>query len=293
MSYVAVIVNPISGNKDKDELIAHLSTLPRHKILRTEHPGHATELARRAAAEGAVAVVAAGGDGTVHETAIGLIGGNVPLGIIPLGSGNGLARHLKLPMNPYRAHELILRGHVTRCDHAEVNGLPFFCTMGIGFDAEVSHRFARSGKRGPLTYVKSVIEEIRNYKPRRYTLQLPDSTLERNALLVTVANAAQYGNNARIAPGALMTDAKLNVTLIRAGDPFNTLRAAIELFTGTLRWNPLVETFATTHLTISSPEAEEHPHIHLDGEPMELTLPLTIAVHPGTLPIITPEGEEV
>lgn len=296
MSHIAIIVNPISGTKGKDAILKYLQSQPEHKICMTEGPGHATLLARREREAGAGAVVAVGGDGTVRETAIGLIGGDVPLGIIPMGSGNGLARHLGVPMDPFKAHELIMGGHVTRCDHAEVNGMPFFCTMGIGFDAEVSHRFAAAPKRGLLTYVKSVIREIHHYHPRTYRLQMADEAIERRAMLVTVANAAQYGNNAIIAPGALMTDGLLNVTLMRAGDPFNTLRAAIELFTGTLRRNPLIESFATPSVTITMPDSDPaavHPHIHLDGEPMTLTFPINVSVMSASLPILTPADRPI
>ncbi len=292
---IIVIVNPISGTKDKENIVETLRHNPLCQVMLTEGPGDAVRFAKMAARTGARAVIAVGGDGTVRETALGLLGSDTPLGIIPAGSGNGLARHLGIPLNPSQALEVLGKCHVVRCDYGLALGRPFFCTMGVGFDAEVSDCFARSARRGPISYVKSVLSVYHSYKAEDYRITLPDRVIERRAMLVTVANAAQYGNNAMIAPDASVTDGMLDVTILLDGNRIHTIEAALQLFTGRVYRNPLVETFRVSHLTIEriSAPADSLITAHLDGEPTRLPNRIDVGLRCASLPIITLPGRKV
>ncbi len=161
-----LIINPISGlgSKETFEPLVRKTLEPIGYEVKTVYTcarGDATRLARQAVKEGYYGVLAAGGDGTVNETARALCHTDTILGIIPCGSGNGLARHLGIPIDPASAVRIIAEGHVTESDFGAVNGRPFFCTFGVGFDAAVSSNFARQHRRGPLTYIRSTIAEYR------------------------------------------------------------------------------------------------------------------------------------
>lgn len=281
---VLVIVNPISGTKGKEKIIEYFHRTPAYTVAYTGEAGDATRLAADAAAADVSAVIAVGGDGTVREVAMGLLGGDIPLGIIPSGSGNGLARHLGIPLDYPKAMEIITREHIVRCDCGMVGDSPFFCTMGVGFDAVVSHMFAESDRRGPVSYAQAVLKCYNGYQPEEYRLIFPDKTIERRAFLLTVANAAQYGNNARIAPEASVTDGLLDVTVLLAGDHLHTVEACLQMFAGGLRRNPLIETYRTPSVRIERASAG---YAHLDGEPLTLPATLDVAVRPCVLPIFT------
>ena len=206
-----LIINPISGlgSKETFEPLVRKNLEPLGYEITTVYTcarGDATRLAGQAVKEGYYGVLAAGGDGTVNETARALCHTPTILGIIPCGSGNGLARHLGIPIDPVAAVRIIADGHVTESDFGAVNGRPFFCTFGVGFDAAVSSNFARQHRRGPLTYIRSTIAEYIKYHPQVYTVSANGHVLTEKAFLIAVCNASQYGNNAYIAPRASITD---------------------------------------------------------------------------------------
>ena len=161
---ITFIVNPISGTQRKDHLPALIDELLDHdrfdsEVLFTEYRGHAAELTHQCVADGIDVVVAVGGDGTVNEVARSLVHTQTALGIIPCGSGNGLARHLCIPLDVRKALDIINNCQIETFDYGVINGLPFFCTCGMGFDAFISLKFAESGKRGPITYVENVLRD--------------------------------------------------------------------------------------------------------------------------------------
>lgn len=268
-----LIINPISGTHSKHR-VAQLAP----KILEdlgwsvevvfTRGPHDATHLAQRGVNEGFDAVMVAGGDGTINETAAGLCGTKIPMGILPSGSGNGLARHFQLPMNPIEAAGLMLPENVVAIDYGLVNGYrPFICTLGMGFDAAVSQRFAEKNRRGKMTYVLSTFETFREYKPDTYTITLPDGvTFQRHALVVAICNASQYGNNAFIAPGASVRDGLFDVTIIHSGNTLKSLLSGFDLMMGRIDHNTLVETFRVPSIKIKRGEGRP---IHIDGEPVD------------------------
>lgn len=196
---VLFVVNPISGTSDKNQILEYIEqTLNKDdidwEIAKTQYAGHAIELTKDAAAKGYDTVVAIGGDGTVNEVARSLIHTNTSLGIIPCGSGNGLARHLEISQDYKRAVDIIQNGLVHTIDYGLVNNLPFFCTCGVGFDAFVSLKFASAGKRGLLTYLENTLVEGLRYKPETYEIEDEEGSVKMKAFLIACANASQYGN---------------------------------------------------------------------------------------------------
>ena len=286
---VTFIINPISGTHEKDEIPRLIDeTLDRelfvYENVYTEYAGHAAEIARRCAEAGVDIVVAVGGDGTVNEVARSLVHTGTALGIIPCGSGNGLARHLCLPIDVKKSLNIINACKIEAFDYGVINDLPFFCTCGMGFDAFISLKFAEAGKRGPITYVENVLKEGLKYKPETYTVEDDTGRHRHKAFLIACANASQYGNNAYIAPGATMKDGLMDVIIM---EPFNALDApqiAADLFMKTLGNNSKIKTFRTDRLHIhrNKPGA-----IHFDGDPIMTGCDIDINIEHLGISIVT------
>jgi YegS/Rv2252/BmrU family lipid kinase len=289
-----LIINPISGlgSKETFEPLVRKMLEPLGYDITTVYTcarGDATRLAMHAVNEGFYGVLAAGGDGTVNETARALCHTPLILGIIPCGSGNGLARHLGIPIDPVAAVKIIAEGKFVESDFGEVNGHPFFCTFGVGFDAAVSSNFARQHRRGPLTYIRSAISEYINFHPQVYTVSANGHVLTEKAFLIAVCNASQYGNNAYIAPRASITDGELDITIIHAGNPLDTAMVGMDLFTGYIDKNTLIHSFRAPAAVIYR---QQPGPAHLDGEPMTIDDTMEIKCHSSGLRIFTPEHEE-
>lgn len=243
---IAFVINPISGTQNKNFILECVKAqLDKDKyapeVIYTERAGHAIEIAAAKANEDFFAVVAIGGDGTINEIARSLVHTNTALGIIPCGSGNGLARHLQIPMDVKKAIDIINGGNIDVIDYGKINSQPFFCTCGVGFDAFVSLKFAQAGKRGPLTYIEKTLVESLKYRPETYELEVDGSSLRYKAFLIACGNASQYGNNAYITPQASMDDGLLDVTII---EPFNMFEApsmAFQLFNKTIDQNSRIK----------------------------------------------------
>jgi YegS/Rv2252/BmrU family lipid kinase len=289
---VLFILNPKSGHLQRRPGISQQlqrfisSSLPGAALAETKAPGHATELAREAAAEGMDCVVAVGGDGTVNEVASGLLGTTTVLGILPLGSGNGLARELRIPLGLEAALGNLLTGRPRRIDSGLANGHPFFCTCGTGFDAHVVQRFNNRAKRGFLAYVQEGLRAWRNYEPASYDLKvdgLPQSP--RRALFLTVANASQFGNEARIAPKARLDDGSLELVVVRPLSTLQALLTTLRLFRGTLRHGPLTEYFTAQSFEL---RPERAGYFHVDGEVRPLEGALSVSLRPQSLSVLCP-----
>jgi YegS/Rv2252/BmrU family lipid kinase len=288
---ITFIVNPISGTKSKDTLpllIKQEIDDSRYEceIIETEYAGHAAEIASQCVADHKDICVAVGGDGTVNEVARSLVHSETALGIIPCGSGNGLARHLCLPMDMKQALQVINAGKTDYFDYGIINDQPFFCTCGMGFDAYVSLKFAESGKRGLATYVENVLKEGLTYKPDTYVITDESGHHQYNAFLVACANASQYGNNAYIAPEASMQDGLLDVIIM---EPFNIIEAAkvgFDLFAKTLKSNKHIKTFQARSIHISR---NEPGAVHFDGDPTKMGTDIDVRIEPlGLKAIINP-----
>ena len=267
---VVFIINLKSGTSDKADIPQIIAdTLDRNKfdyeIAVTEYAGHATEIASKSKDEGVDIAVAVGGDGTVNEVARGIVHSDTALGIIPCGSGNGLARHLLLPINARKAVEIINACEIRDLDYGVINDYPFFCTCGMGFDAFVSMKFAEAGKRGPITYIENVLREGLKYKPETYIIEDENGTAQYEAFLISCANASQYGNNAYIAPQASMSDGLMDVIIM---EPFTLLEApqiSIDMFNKTLDKSSKIKTFRCQKLHI---HRDAPGVIHYDGDPV-------------------------
>lgn len=286
---ITFIINPISGTHSKETLPKlieeHLDKkqfTPR--IFYTEHAGHAAELTRQCVEEHVDIVVAVGGDGTVNEVARSLVHSTTALGIIPCGSGNGLARHLCLPLDIRKSIDIINQCRIEAFDYGIINGLPFFCTCGMGFDAFISLKFAESGKRGPITYVENVLKEGLKYQPETYEVKDDTGVHHYKAFLIACANASQYGNHAYIAPGATMKDGQMDVIIM---EPFNALEApqiAADLFMKTLSKNSKIKTFRTKNLQI---HRSKEGAIHYDGDPVMTGTDISVNIEHLGIRIVT------
>ena len=293
--HITFIVNPISGGHQKDDILKMITELTDREqfdldIRMTEYAGHAAEIATKSAQEGVDIVVAVGGDGTVNEVARSLTHTQTALGIVPCGSGNGLARHLCIPMNVRKAIEILNHCKIMEFDYGVVNDIPFFCTCGMGFDAFISLKFAEAGKRGPITYVENVLKEGLKYKPETYEVEDETGARRYKAFLIACANASQYGNNAYIAPEASMRDGVMDVIVM---EPFTALEApqiSIDLFNKTLNQNSKIKHFQTQkiHIHRQTPGA-----IHYDGDPIMTDPDVDVHIeHLGIRIVTNPEATE-
>ncbi|MDR2968462.1 MAG: diacylglycerol kinase family lipid kinase [Tannerellaceae bacterium] len=287
---VEAIINPVSGVGSKRKVPDMIQAGFRPdkydlKISFTEYAGHASELTRKAVEEGTHIILAVGGDGTINEVARSMIHSDATLGIIPKGSGNGLARELHIPMDVKKALDVVLKGHRITIDSCRANGRVFFTTCGVGFDAAVSRKFANEKHRGSLTYLKNTISEYLSYKPQEYELLIDDTVREEKAFLVACANASQYGNNAFIAPLANIEDGQMDITILSPFTPLDIAPIAIQLFTKQLDRNSKIKTIKGKEVTIT----RQAPGImHLDGEPVEAEAEIRISVVPHSLHVFTP-----
>lgn len=287
---IHAIINPISGVGSKRKIPKMIEDIfPSETceltISFTEYAGHASELTRDAVDAGANAVLAVGGDGTINEVAKAMLHTDAVLGIVPKGSGNGLARELHIPMDARKALEVIAKANVSTIDSCRANDRVFFTTCGVGFDAAVSKKFANEKHRGSLTYIKNTIEEYLSYKPEVYELLVDDIIREEKAFLVACANASQYGNNAFIAPNADIHDGQMDITILSPFTPLDIPPLALQLFTKQIDRNSKIKTMKGKQITI----VREKPGVmHLDGEPVEAENVIRISVIPSSLRVYTP-----
>ncbi|HOU98936.1 MAG TPA: YegS/Rv2252/BmrU family lipid kinase [Bacteroidales bacterium] len=229
-------------------------------------------------------VVVFGGDGTVNRIARALLHRNEPLLIIPLGSGNGLARHLKIPMNPYKALALALNGTTKSIDAAQMNNEIYFCTAGVGFDAYIAYKFAHAGSRGLKTYVKTVFREFFSYKSKYYTITSSNQQIKTKAFFITVANANQWGNNVKVAPHAKINDGLLELIVLKSFKwlelPMLLLMMVLNCFHRSYR----IQHYSLPYFEINS--NEKQLFAHFDGEPMLLYPPIVFKSLPGAIRVV-------
>ena len=285
---IVFVVNPISGTQGKKAILKCIDerldrSLYDFSIVKTEYAGHATQIAANAVQEKVDVVVAIGGDGTINEIARSLVHTDTALGIIPCGSGNGLARHLRIPMEPKAAIDVINQGHELSIDYGKINNILFFCTCGVGFDAFVSLKFADSGKRGLLTYLENTLHESLRYQPETYEIENEEGTVKYKAWLIACGNASQYGNDAYIAPQASLTDGLMDVTIM---EPFTVLDVpslSFQLFNKTIDQNSRVKTMRAKKIKI---HRINDGVMHFDGDPLMAGKELEVEIVPSGLRVI-------
>lgn len=291
---ILFIVNPVSGTKSKEKFLGELrhrmmSTSYEWRVLTTERRGHAVEMAREAAADATDVVVAIGGDGTVNEVGCGLADSDTSMGIIPMGSGNGLARDLGIPMSPSGALSYLLANieKSVRIDRCVINGNNFFCTAGTGFDARVSAEYARrnsEGHRGLITYVLAAIKEWFSDNTRILRISYDDEpATEIKSFLLTCANASQYGNDAFIAPHASMRDGRIDIVVIKPVRIWHIPRLAYQLFHKKIDRNRHVVVRRAKKVVISTDNAEP---FHFDGDNGEAVNRFEVEIIPSSLKIV-------
>lgn len=277
------IVNPISGKGRKARIIAHLKEKGM-KVVYTEYAGHAEVLSREATER---IIVAVGGDGTVNEVARGIVGTDKVLGIIPCGSGDGLALHLGISRHYRQALKTILKGDIQKIDSGLINDKPFFSVCGTGFDAVVSERFAKSGKRGLKNYIKLGLKTWMDYTPENYKIEIDGNAFEIEASLLTIGNSSQWGNNAKIAPLADICDGMLDMTAVDRFSAIEMPALAFQLMTGQLDKNSRVHCYRGRHIKISRPSGGP---AHADGDWFSAGTELDIRILPQSLNVLVPSA---
>lgn len=282
------IINPVSGGKKKDnvpELIRkNLDTkLFEPTIVFTNGAMHASEMAAEAVGKYDF-VIAVGGDGTVNEIASSIVGTDIVFGIIPFGSGNGLARFLGVPMGTADAIKTLNQQHVEVIDAAKLNGQWFFNMAGMGFDAHISEVFSHDKKRGFGAYIKSSFREITNYKAQAYQIEIDGVAYKRDAFMLSFANSSQYGNNAHISPHASVQDGLLDVCIIKQFPLWRFIEMGIRMVTKTADKTKYVEIIRGKNIMVERGTAGP---VHLDGEPQIMGTHAEINVVPSSLKIVT------
>lgn len=284
------IINPIAGGRSKHnipDLIKETMQSDNYDIVFTQNPEHATELTNEGIKNGYTDFVAVGGDGTINEIAKSLIGTDFNLAILPLGSGNGLARHNKIPMDLRAALLLLNNPNVQRIDTCKLNDMPFINMSGVGFDAHIGKLFAenKQNKRGFSSYINTTLNEFINYKSKKYSIKADGKELEEEAFLVSFANSSQYGNNAFIAPQASMTDGMIDICIMKPFPPVNIIGLGFQLFTKSLNNSTYFKTLKATEIELTRESSGE---IHVDGEPFETGKNIKVTVLPQSLNLIVP-----
>lgn len=292
----AVIINPISGTGGRDDVARRRAEQARSlldrggvtgQVLLTGHPGHGRELARAALLQGVSTIIAWGGDGTINEVASALAFRPATLAIVPSGSGNGLARELKIPFDPARAFDVAFGGRDRVIDAGELDGHLFFNIAGIGLDARVAHRFAADGllRRGLMRYMEITASELMAYRPDEYTVVADGEPLRFPTLLVAIANARQYGNGALVAPRARVDDGRLDVVMVGHRSPLMALLQMPWVFAGQIGRLPGVSMRTATNIEITSAQPVGY---HIDGEPFVGGASLAARVRPAALRVRVP-----
>ena len=286
MQKICFIVNPISGANRKPQKIVHWieevfrASGQQVEIRYTRERRDAIRLAREAADQNFDMVVAVGGDGTINEIGRSLVHSQVVLGIVPAGSGNGFARNFHIPLDQYKAIQLLRNPTVRAIDVGRLNRHYFFNVAGMGLDAEISRRFEDFGQRGPLPYFLIGTRAFMQYQPEQVTLHFENQSIEFSPLLLSIANAPQYGNGAVIAPAAKPDDQLLDVIVL---DPMPIWKAApniYRLFNGTIDQVEEFHSFQVKKVVI---ERAAPGSIHTDGDPYREAAELEIEAIPSAL----------
>ncbi|MEA3479184.1 MAG: diacylglycerol kinase family protein [Bacteroidota bacterium] len=286
---IAFIINPISGVVKKDKIInqikSRLSSKFDYAVAFTRRPGHATDLCRDFVQQGMNIVVAVGGDGSVNEVAKGLVHTDTALGIIPGGSGNGLAHHLSIPVNFEKAIDIINSANIIKIDTGTINDELFASIAGIGFDGVVARKFSETKRRGFLSYLKIVTETYPTYKPKHYKIIFNDQQIKTQALFITFANSNQFGYNTAIAPEARVDDGLLDVCIAKKPPIIELPYLASLLYWRKIDQSKYLEIYQANKLKVIT---KKNRWVNIDGEARKLGKKLNIRIHPQSLKIVIP-----
>ena len=290
MKTIVFIINPISGGRKKRKVERSIDRFFGNqefsfKKYFTSFPGHASEIARKEMDNHIDIFVVVGGDGTINEVASVLINTECRMGIIPMGSGNGFARHFGIPLNIDKAVRRIKQGNEICIDAGVVNEKPFFCTTGIGFDAETDFVFSQLGSRGFLTYAFSFFSVLRKYVAKNYLIELGDEIIQTEAFFINIANISQLGYHFFIAPGASATDGTLDLVIVKKFPKWKAFMLALSSFAGRIDKSRYVTRRKITTAKIKT--ADNHSKFHIDGDPnIEEGNEFNYNILPGSLKVI-------
>lgn len=284
---VAFVINPVAGSKKNENIIQliseNLSGNTPYDIFVWEEKNNFGEIKKQITSGKYNVVVAVGGDGTVNKVAKNLIYTDIAFGIIPRGSGNGLARTLGIPQNTVKAIRRIEEGTIRTIDSGMINDRNFFCTSGVGFDAHIGKLFATSTKRGLSSYFKITTRELFKYRSKTYKISTDEEDIYTKAFLITFANAGQYGNDFYIAPEAKLDDGKLHVAILKPFSALTVFPLLGKVLAKRAHTSSKIKTITTQRLRISElPDVD----IHFDGEPGTATGQIEIKMNPASLKVI-------
>lgn len=290
MKKLLAVVNPKSGTGNQHQIPQLIDSIIDKSrfavdIRLVEAEGDAYRFGREAVDNGYYGLVAIGGDGTVNGAASAVVKSDVALAVVPCGSGNGLGRHLNIPMDVKKALALINDDRVEPFDYCTVNDRPFMCTCGMGFDAQVAFDFSRAGKRGFITYLKKTFSVYANYKCEDYVLELDGERIEEKAFVIALCNAAQYGNNSFIAPHASMQDGMIDITVISPFKFYDAPLVGLSLFFKNIDKNRHVAIYRAKEIKIMR---KQHGPMHIDGDPVEMPDELLVKCHKDGIRIFSP-----
>jgi diacylglycerol kinase (ATP) len=287
---IRIIVNPVSGSGRRKKALKMIDAyLDKDKfdfeIVKTERHKHAIELTKQGIESGCKAVVIVGGDGSINQVGATLAGTDVALGIIPGGSGNGLARSLGISINPKKAVENLNNFNFRTIDTGLANGKSFMNMAGVGFDAAVADAFHQQKTRGLLKYFMVGVPLLFNYKLQTYKINADGREFERKAWQIALANSSQYGNDALVAPKAKIDDGLIDAVVLNPMPIYQMFINFYRLFQGTLHTSKYIKTFKFKEMTITQ---ERDDVAHLDGDPFDLGKVIEIRIRPMSLKVIVP-----
>jgi diacylglycerol kinase (ATP) len=287
---ILFIVNPVSGKANPAKIIKQINenlALEKYNVLyeNTKYKGHANEIAGHYKEKGIKKIVAVGGDGTVNEVGSAIINTDISLGIIPRGSGNGLARYLSIPLNAKDAIKIINNPSIKIIDAAKIDDKYFFCTSGVGFDAHVGNIFNKNEKRRSVNYFKTTIQEFFTYKPKKYKLYFDNQKKKVKSLLITFANAGQYGNNVYISPDARIDDGLLDLCILKPFPKSLMLPVGLKLIGRKINKSKYLEVFKCKEILL---KRKKKIKCHYDGESYKAGKKIEVKILPASLHVMIP-----
>jgi YegS/Rv2252/BmrU family lipid kinase len=285
------VINKYSGGKYRPEVEGRIISACKDLSIEcsiefTQSRGHAIELARNAASDKFDVVFAVGGDGTVNEVAQGLVGTATPMGILPKGSGNGLARHLGIPMNVKDALNVLKHHTILKMDTMLINKNLSVNVSGIGFDGHIANLFANKANRGLIGYTQLTLKEFFSFKEFVASVKIDEEEPTNvNSFIVALANSSQFGNNARISPQASVMDEFLDICFVKKVPISRAAGFASQMFTGNLDKSSLVKIKRGKKISI---DLNEPVSFHVDGEAMFSAAHFEIEIQPASLSVLVP-----
>jgi YegS/Rv2252/BmrU family lipid kinase len=284
---IAFIINPISGIGKQagiEQTIMTNMDLSRFnvKIFYTQGLKDGTRLALEVMKTCDI-IVAVGGDGSVNDVAKALVHSDKILGIIPSGSGNGLARHLGLSLNLKEALQRLQNGIVQKIDTLTVNGASCFSIAGVGFDANVAEQFNKRKKRGFLRYAEITFAEYLLYEPKKYELSFDGQKIQTESLMINFANSSQFGYGFQIAPNAELTDGLMDVVVLKKPNILWSPIEVIRFLRDAIHCSKHCQTYKTNHVKL---KRENSDWVNIDGEAVWLPREIEISLLPKSLNVI-------